>query len=139
MKKIGHRNALFPNHPAVHDPPHTPPSKPNRDDPLPPPAPISYTPAFTDCWNGRQKIAFEAQRLEIASLHSAEQRAVTRTSRIRKQLGTSELELGALEREMNEIGVCCCRCCTVHAARANDLTVTAAFFAWHAPPRYFPF
>ncbi|CAM9622568.1 unnamed protein product, partial [Hapterophycus canaliculatus] len=50
------------------------------------------------------KAAFEAQRVEIAALHTAGERAVTRTSRIRRELGTSEKELMALEREMHEIG-----------------------------------
>lgn len=43
--------------------------------------------------------------MEIAALHTAGERAVARTSRIRRELGTSEKELTALEREMNEIGV----------------------------------
>lgn len=42
--------------------------------------------------------------MEIAALHTAGERAVVRTSRIRKELGTSEKELTALEREMTEIG-----------------------------------
>lgn len=50
------------------------------------------------------KNAFEAQRMEIAALHTAGERAVVRTSRIRKELGASEKELTALEREMHEIG-----------------------------------
>ncbi|CAM9386908.1 unnamed protein product [Ectocarpus sp. 6 AP-2014] len=49
------------------------------------------------------KNAFEAQRMEIAALHTAEERATIRTSRIRKELGASEKELTALEREMHEI------------------------------------
>eukprot|EP00752_Nemacystus_decipiens_P014642 g13039.t1 len=49
------------------------------------------------------KTAFEAQRMEIAALHTAGERAVVRTSRIRRELDTSEKELTTLEREMNEI------------------------------------
>ncbi|CAB1116477.1 unnamed protein product [Ectocarpus sp. CCAP 1310/34] len=49
------------------------------------------------------KSAFEAQRMEIAALHTAGERAAVRTSRIRKELGASEKELTALEREMHEI------------------------------------
>lgn len=57
-----------------------------------------------DCSECCNKIAFESQRLEIAALHTAEERAAQRTSRIRLELGCSEQELSALEREMNEIG-----------------------------------
>lgn len=42
--------------------------------------------------------------MEIAALHSAEEKAVARTSRIKKELGSSEQELRALESEMVEIG-----------------------------------
>lgn len=34
-----------------------------------------------------------------------------RTSRIRRELGSSEKELSALEREMREIGACCVPVC----------------------------
>lgn len=50
------------------------------------------------------QVAFERQRMEIANLHVAEEKAELRTDRIRKELGSSEKELSALEREMNEIG-----------------------------------
>lgn len=42
--------------------------------------------------------------MEIAALHQAEKKALGRTSKIRRELGSSEKELGALEREINEIG-----------------------------------
>lgn len=51
-----------------------------------------------------EKVAFEAQRMEIAALHTAGERAAMRTSRIRKELGTSEKELVTLELEMTELG-----------------------------------
>ena len=129
---------FFPHHPAVQDPPSPPRRSVNQTvtTPLPP---ISCTPALGDCCNGRQKVAFEAQRLEIAALHSAEQRAVTRTCRIRNQLGTSELELSALEREMSEIGVCVLPCSLVlYMPRARGVTITAAFLR-HAPLHFFAF
>ena len=50
------------------------------------------------------KAAFEKQRLEIAALRNAERRAGIRASRIRSELDRSKKELGALEREGNEIG-----------------------------------
>eukprot|EP00903_Cladosiphon_okamuranus_P006198 g6095.t1 len=49
------------------------------------------------------KTAFEAQRMEIDALHTAGERAVVRTSQIRRELDTSEKELTALEREMKDI------------------------------------
>ena len=60
-------------------------------------------PHITDDKN-TNKTAFEAQRMEIAALHTAGERAVVRTSRIRRELDTSEKELTTLEREMTEIG-----------------------------------
>lgn len=59
----------------------------------------------------QNKTAFEAQRMEIAALHTAGERAVVRTSQIRRELDTSERELTALEREMHEIGQCVAACC----------------------------
>lgn len=52
----------------------------------------------------KHKTAFEAQRMEIAALHTAGERAVVKTSRLRRELDTSEKELTTLEREMHEIG-----------------------------------
>lgn len=43
--------------------------------------------------------------MEIAALHLAEEKAVVHTTRIRKDLGNSEKELSALEREMHEVGM----------------------------------
>lgn len=63
-----------------------------------------HAPYFTSFLMTKNKTAFEAQRMEIAALHTAGERAVVRTSRIRRELDTSEKELTTLEREMNEIG-----------------------------------
>lgn len=51
-----------------------------------------------------RQVAFEKQRMEIAALHAAEEKAVAKTSQVRRELGGSEKELCALEREMTEIG-----------------------------------
>lgn len=67
------------------------------------PPPLSFPSA-----NREWQVSFERQRLEIAALHSAEEKAAAKTSRIRKELGGSEQELEALEREMREISMSAC-------------------------------